>query len=526
MNHASRPVAALALLNELANGQSSETSRTKPELTSKQRSGQLLQTAILCRARRDYDTAARHLLEATELDPLNAELFFLLGTTLHQCGKPQLALRAMRQASELAPENASVLTNLGRILLDLERDEEAEAILRSGLEQAPNDPVILRMLATLLRDKGDGPGARCLWLHLLTQQPADAEARYNLAHGPDFHPDATWIAETERLAKKTSDATDCAMLLFALFRAHERSDNPDLAFAALERGNQVCRLSFRHDPQIEEALFAALQSHFDAAYFQAPPRDDRQSPIFIVGMPRSGTSLAEQILASHPCVHGGGERAELTELVVEYLADPRHPRLMLDGFEPHAPKASIMADRYLTALRQVAGGKPRFTDKMPLNFRWIGIIKTLFPNARIIHCTRPPIENCMSIYASLFGSEGNRYAYEQQELGRYYAAHVQLMQHWTNVLGEDHILHFDLTALKQDQEGQTRRLLEFCSLEWSDTCLSFERTNRAVKTLSAARVREGLDRSKDRRTEMFRPFLAPLEATLRDARIDPDHHWN
>lgn len=521
------PIAALAILKDLAEAEAKARAQAAPATSlSAVAAAALKYDAQQARTRRDLAAAAGILERAVALDPQDPELLFLLGTTLYEDGRVEASLQPMRRALELAPDNASVLANLGRILLDLDRDEEAEATLRRGLEIAPRETAIIRSLATLLRDRGDAEGAADLWRRLLALRPADAEAHYNIANAPRFEPTADQVRQLELLERRAGEASDKAMLGFALFRAHEAMEDVETAFNWLTRSNAAIRTALRYDQAVEQEVFAAMAGHFDGLYFDGLDRGGGEAPVFIVGMPRSGTSLAEQILASHPQVHGAGERPDMGDLVARFLVDPARPGLALEGFAPGCAAATTMARSYLAALRRRAGGRPRFTDKMPLNFRWVGIIKTLFPDARIVHCTRPPIETCMSIYASLFGSDGNRYGYDLVELGRYYGAYVRLMRHWHAALGPEDILQFDLQALKRDQEGETRRLLSFCGLSWDDRCLAFGETERAIKTLSAQRVRQGLDRSRDRRTAMFRPFLGPLEEALAGQGVDPDGEWN
>ncbi|MCM2473074.1 tetratricopeptide repeat protein [Rhizobium sp. CG5] len=502
------------------------TSPAESDPTSQHEQAKALKfRATISRKQGDLELAARQLLAAATLVPDDAETFFDLSIALYQTNRIGLALAASKQAAVLAPDHPAILANLGRILLDLGRDPEAETALRRGLELAPREAAMLRSLATLLRDSGRNADAIDLWRRLVAVRPADAEAWYNIANSASFAPTADDLNRLEALFRGATNGADKTMLGFALFRAEEARSNTQAAFAWLDAANRTKRAALPHNPAIEAGVFAQMKQHFDAGYFAGLQPSDGPAPIFIVGMPRSGTSLAEQILSSHPEVHGAGERNEMTELVGKFLADRSRPGLALDGFQPGCTAAAEMAAAYLTAIAPLGHGKPRFTDKMPLNFRWIGIIRTLFPAARVIHCTRPPIENCMSIYASLFGSEGNRFAYDLKELAHYYALYADLMAHWHYVLGPD-LLQFDLTALKQDQDGQTRRLLAFCGLDFDERCLAFESNRRSVRTLSASRVHQGLDRSTDRRTALFRPFLSPVEDILLAHGIDPDSHWN
>ncbi|MBP1848592.1 tetratricopeptide repeat-containing sulfotransferase family protein [Rhizobium halophytocola] len=517
--HPSRPTAALDLLKQLSPARSQMAD--SPQKAFATTTEPLKRQALGARARGDHARAANLLSQAVAAAPTEPELLFLQGVALYEQGLTELALPVMRQTLAMSPDNPSVLANLGRILVDLGEDAEAESVLERALTHAPDETAAIRALAVLKRDRGCTQRADDLWQRLLALRPGDGEANYNLVHAPHYRPSDMHVELMESYADIAHDPNERTMLAFALFRAHEKRGAIERAFAWLQRGNALMRARQPYHPEPERQAFAALKTHFHAGFFDGLPATAAGDPIFIVGMPRSGTSLAEQILASHPDVHGAGERPDMVRLVGRYLTSSGDGALSLEGFVPGSPKARAMAQDYLHTIAAQRGGAPHVTDKMPLNFRFIGIIKTLFPAARIIHCTRKPIETCMSIYASMFGSDGNRFANDLNDLGEYYGNYVELMRHWDAVLGEAHILRFDLDCLRADQEGETRRLLAFCGLDWNEACLSFEQTERSVKTLSATQVRQPLDRRPDKRSVTFRSHLKPLEDSLRKVGIDP-----
>lgn len=468
-------------------------------------------------ALQDYLNAVRH-------DRSDAEAFFSLGSLLHSLGNYENSIVALRAAHQLAPDSPAVIANLGIALNDAGQTAAAEDRLRLAIRLMPDEVAAIRNLARLLRDKGDAVGALEMWERLKQIRPSDAEAHYNRVNSPGFSVADADIDEMIALFENAEEVYDKALLGFALFRALELCGRTVEAFEWLTRANRVKRGSYLYDPAPEAHVFAQMRDHFDKTYFNQLTRSGNKEPIFIIGMVRSGTSLAEQILASHPEVHGAGELGDITDLIGKYLTTVERRGLTLDHFSPASPVAQAMAAEYSGQVERLANGKPYITDKMPLNFRWVGIIKSMFPDAKIIHCTRPPIETCMSIFASLFGSEGNQYAYDLAELGHYYVQYAQLMDHWHGVLGND-ILHFDLDALKSDHEEEIRKLLAFCGLTWDQRCLEFDKTARSVKTLSAARVHAPLDRAPDKRTARFRANLKPLEDILTNAGIDPDNYW-
>ena len=233
-------------------------------------------------------------------------------------------------------------------------------------------------------------------------------------------------------------------------------------------------------------------------------------PIFVLGMPRSGSTLVEQILASHPLVLPGGERKDFGKAMRDTWSRERgtFTRTMVDPQALHR-----LARLYLDALPPLPLGKTRITDKMPGNFRIAGLIHVAMPNAKIIHTRRDPIDTCLSCFSKLFGDDLN-WSYDLAELGRHYRLYQEMMEHWEDVLPQGAILHVQYEDVVNDLEGQARRLLDFCELDWDDACLSFHETKRAVRTASVAQVRQPIYRRSVGKwrpdDDVLRPLLEGL----------------
>jgi hypothetical protein len=229
-------------------------------------------------------------------------------------------------------------------------------------------------------------------------------------------------------------------------------------------------------------------------------------------MPRSGSTLIEQILASHPRIHGAGELPDLQEAAKKVLnaAAARFPEYAatLDG-----ATARRIGETYLAGLPPAAAAEIRTVDKLPDNFRRIGMIRLILPNARIIHTVRDPIDTCVSCYAKLFES-GQHFTYDLAELGRYYRGYRKLMGHWRSVLPGDAMLDVVYEDLVDNLEGHARRLIEYCGLPWDERCLSFHRTERPVRTASAVQVRQPIFRSSVQRWRKYEAWLGPLLTEL------------
>jgi hypothetical protein len=290
------------------------------------------------------------------------------------------------------------------------------------------------------------------------------------------------------------------LLHFALGKAHMDSGRTDQAFAHWHEGNRMKRAVIDYDSDA-----AARQIAMCAAGTQNP--DVRESaaeaqlsdvPVFIVGMPRCGSSLIEQILASHPEIHGAGELVQLRAL-----------------FEAAEPGSRPIAERALEKLRRFAPRAARIIDKDLCNFLHLGVIHRVLPRARIIHCRRDPLDTCFSAYTKLFAGDFG-FTYEQRELGAYYRHYHALMAHWRSLLPEQVFMEIDYEALVSDPQTQTHRLLEFLDLPWHEACARFFETSRTVNTASFVQVRRPIYRSSVGSASSLRPHLQPLIEALGD----------
>jgi len=301
---------------------------------------------------------------------------------------------------------------------------------------------------------------------------------------------------------------------FALSRLAEQGQRYDEAFRYLTAANRLARKQTHYDVARMEVFFKDTRTVFSREFFARRTGFgllDR-TPIFIVGMMRSGSSLVEQILASHPDVHGAGELTDLKQII--YYFDGA---LNLQAYPDQVPdlgadQVAARAREYLRRLRDRGGEALRVTDKMPGNFRYLGMIHLLFPRAKIIHCRRHPLDVCLSCYR-LYFSGAHPYAYNLRELGHYYRLYEGLMQHWHNVMpGAIHDIQYE--SLVADQEAETRRLLDFCELPWHSGCLDFHKSERAVMTASLSQVREPIYHSSLQKWQAYEACLGPLIEAL------------
>jgi tetratricopeptide (TPR) repeat protein len=446
-----------------------------------------------------------------ELAPELAEGHFNLGNALQRLGRLEEAVRAYHRASQLRPDYARAYNNLGNTLRALGRWEEAletydQAISRrtAGFEAAlENKALLLKAL-----------GRRCEALQAtqiaLQLDPCSvsawhirAQLRKFTAGDPEI--DSMEVALAAREPQLCLE--DRARLRFALGKAWLDAGNAERAFEHLHAGNRLKRLTVSYDAQVTGRRMREMAAAFtpDLMARLAGAGDSTQVPVFIVGMPRSGTTLVEQILASHPQVHGAGELPLLRELVANIAVNALEPGDL-------APLGRSYAQR----LSALAPGRERVVDKEPLNFLHCGLIHLMLPNARMVHCRRNALDTCLSCYTKPFVGELG-FAYDLRELGLYYRHYESLMAHWRSLLPPARFLEVDYETLVEDLEGEGRRLVDFCGLEWNEACLSFHQTRRHVSTASATQVREPLYRTSVGRWKSYARYLEPLMGALEEA---------
>ena len=442
------------------------------------------QLAQLYQRQGRIDAAVSHQREALRLAPTNPQLYCCLATGLKMQGHLEEAMQTCEQALALARDLPAAINRQASILEQQGKFREALAKLEPLLGADPIDPGTALAFARL------SP-------HVDRVADGIAVLEAQLASG----------ALTERRQDKMHKL---------LSKLYDRSGDYQRAFSHSTRAHALRSTRFdadRHDAEVD-AIITAL----DAAALArvSGPGDPSERPIFIVGMPRSGTSLVEQILASHPDVFGAGELPDLPELAARLAAatasDSHFPTRLPEASET---QLQAQARRYLETLATLDKEAARVTDKLPHNFLYLGVIQALFPNARVVHIRRNPMDTCLSCYLQDFSS-GHAYAYDLTHLGRYYRAYKRVMEHWRRTLRVA-LMEIDYEDLIQDQERVSRALVAFCDLPWDDRCLRFHETRRTVTTPSYDQVRRPVYDSSIARWRNYEPWLGPLREALGEA---------
>ena len=479
-------------------------------------------------------------LNANDVEALNN-----LGNVLRDLGEPREAASLYARAIELEPGHAANHCNLGHALLELRRIDEAVACYTHALALESRYALAHLSLATALRLLGRAADAEASCqaalaidanyaeaLALLGELRADrgrfseAEELFQraIAINPDFPfaffsiathrkmtgDDSAWLKGAERLLAKRLPLRHEISLRYALGKYFDDLRQYENAFSEYRQANELTkRYGSRYDPAKLTRRVDEIISNFDAAFIrqlQAGVANSERA-VFIIGMPRSGTSLTEQILASHPAAYGAGELTFWGSAFAECEAA---------GLKSPAAASRIagMARDYLDRLAALSGGALRVIDKMPVNFLYAGLIHAALPQARIIHMQRHPIDTCLSIYFQNFFEMGP-YANDFDNLAHYYGEYIRITDHWRAVLPAPTLLEIPYEALIDDQEGWTRRMLDFVGLPWDPKCLDFHRTDRVVITTSKWQVRQKINAASVGRWRNYQKFLGPLRGLMK-----------
>jgi tetratricopeptide (TPR) repeat protein len=443
-----------------------------------------------------------------ELKPDSAKAHSNLASALREHAMFDEALASYERALELQPDSADILTNLATVQRLLGQPAQAEASVCNALALNSASTAAVLVRGDLAADRGDFTAAENQYRRAFAMDADSAAAWAGIAAVRKFADgDDEWIAQAQRLAEGPLRPRDAVQLHFAIGKYFDDSKDYGRAFASYRAANELVK-TYRppHDRAQLTRSFESVAQLYDRDWIEAAravtPPDASARPIFVVGMPRSGTSLAEQILASHPDVFGAGE------LSYWKLAAFEFGRMGLEA-GPSAALCLEFAEGYRRLLAALAPDHGQVVDKMPANFVQLGLIHSALPEARIIHMRRDPIDTCLSIYFQNFHT-AHSYSNDLGDLAHYYDEYRRLMRHWHEVLAPGTVLDVPYDALVDDPESWTRRMLEFVGLPWHEACLNFHETNRMVRTFSKWQVRQKINRRSVQRWRNYAAFVGPL----------------
>jgi tetratricopeptide (TPR) repeat protein len=514
-----------------------------------------------------HEEAVEHFERSLSLQPSSPHAHISLGNTLVELKSPDRAMDHYEKALALAPDDAVVYARIGRQLRDLTHqagaEEQADLAIRAAqsaqltqlskrrvdetviaqnhhmlaalaselsladravdhcrkaLALTPDDPDLLDRLGVALRDFGQLAEAERAFRQAIAQAPRRGSFYWNLALSHRFSADDD---EFQRMVEQARDLDSLddesrMSLHFALGKALADIGDHEQSFAHLIKGNALRRTELGYDEAEVVKRFERVRGAFTADVMRekAGYGDPSTVPVFIIGMQRSGTTLVEQMLASHPKAFGAGELADLGRIGTAIKG--------VDGTEFPEAVATLSAEnlrdigsKYVRRVRRMAPQAERIIDKMPDNFLLAGLVPLILPNARIIHMRRDPRDTAVSNFSILFGG-GLRHTYELGELGRYIRHYQRLMEHWRRVLPTGIMLEVDYDLVVGSFEAEARRIVAHCGLAWDDACLAFHKSKRVVRTASVAQVRKPIYASSLNRWRRYEKHLKPLLDALNE----------
>ena len=478
--------------------------------------------SVLEKANLDFEAGLQYH-KSCEIDPNYLDGFTLYGNYLLKGHRHDEALECMRRAEYIAPENLDVLDKLGQIYLGMNDTDAASTQFHAALDKEPKRLSSLLGLGQVYQEIGNAAKGieisdEVIALHKNLPNGYLLKSRMKKAKTDDG------LAEQLLIFTKNDSAKDEDRskhnIYFALGKIYDDQNNYAEAFKHYSMGNALKNKDLNYDIKIDETKFTTLIEIFNAQLFKNSKNLGVESklPVIIVGMPRSGTTLTEQIISSHPSVIGAGEVVfwgkARTALPLRLGTDTPYPECVR---EINPEQAKDIATMYESTLQKIVGAQTNpehITDKMPHNFRNLGLIALLFPNVKIIHTKRNPIDTCLSIFFQNFNA-AHDYASDLGNLGFHYKQYQRIMRHWHEVL-PGRILDINYEDTIADPEYWSRKLIDHIDLEWNDACLAPHKLERSVKTASHWQVRQPIYKTSVERWKNYEEFLQPLIEALKD----------
>lgn len=448
----------------------------------------------------------------------HAPAWHLLSALELTCKRPLEARKAGLKALKLSPNNISSLQQMAIIEIELENENKAQKYCQKALSIDPENLKVMLLMASSFSKTGQLENAKKLYLRVLEKHPANSEALLSLSTLKYFESPHMDEKNLESLLNSSHETISKVNLSYTLGRVYEKNKNIKAAVLAFNQANSLKRTLTKTSHTLRTPAEIIIRDFTkDALKALNPKRHPAHSPIFIVGMPRSGTTLTEQILTRHPEIEGIGERQFFGEALQKHLSQVPKSLPVLSGL--NALSENIwhnLGALYLKETRRIAPDSAFVVDKMPLNANLLGFIHHIFPNAKIIHCTRNVLDTCASCLSTNFESE--RLIFSPFELGELYASYEALMQHWNSILPDHTIYEMNYENTTKNPEAATKDLLKFINVPFHSACLRPDQSEAVIRTASLAQVREKIHQRSVGRGELFKPYLGDVLQGLEETR--------
>ncbi|GAB3291730.1 tetratricopeptide repeat-containing sulfotransferase family protein [Parahaliea aestuarii] len=516
----------------------------------------LLREGFAALERGDFEVTGRCAQQALQQQQDLVPAHFLVGLLGLESNERRTAFSAFQSVVKLDPDHAAAWAQLARLYMSEGQVNRADAALRETRRIQPTDPTVLDLIGTTLSLMGEHGAARAFYARANTARPRHPPFMLNLANNLVYHgdseradaifqdivtlqpdsPQAHWALATSRKARDDSHIRTLRQLLaqhphnprarafyaYAIGKELEDLQRWDEAFAAFGEGAAARRETVEYDEAGEQAMFDFLEAQYTPAWLdQLPAGDPDAAPIFVLGQPRTGTTLVERIITSHSQVHSAGELQQFSLALRRLSGYARPQRFSAELFAAAQQLNPAQIGRlYLQSSARMRGDTPRFVDKLPQNYLMIPLILAALPNAKIVHLVRNPMDACFASFKQLF-ADAYLHSYEQGEMARHHARYRKLMDCWRQRFpGRFLDIHYEQTA--RDLEPSARALIDFLDLPWEDACLDFHLQDSAVSTASAVQVREPAHTRSIGRWRRYEQQLAPMRRELQKQGIPVD----
>ena len=461
-------------------------------------------------SKKEYQKAKKYFFDSIKIKR-NSKVFYYLSEVYKQLDNIEKAIFNLKESIKILKEPNS-LCNLGHLLYLSGEINDAEKYTNLALKYKPELDIAYNNLGLINLSKGNLKTAKHNFFRAIKINKNNFMAHYNLSSITDYSIKNLHEKQLINLLNSSKNKNELLHLSFALGKVHKDKKNYKKSFKYYKSANFFKRKTFNYSIDDDKKKFLSIKKNFNAQLINKY-KDcgfNKKNTIFIVGMPRSGTSLIEQVLSSHSKVCGAGEVNFFDEILSKYFFDKDK---LLDNRLINKKNLFDAGKEYIEKIESFAKTKKILINKLPLNFRWIGLIKLTLPNAIVIHCNRNPLDTCLSIFEQNFLIKGNEYTFDLNEIGNYYKLYKNCLNHWNEIL-INNFYEIKYENFVKNQEQETRKLLKFCSLKFEKNCISFYKNKSVVRTASVYQVRKKIYSSSINKAAAYKIELSNLKKIL------------
>ena len=516
MNNKNIPQLIQSLLNQF-NAKNFDLVVSKGNILLKKNPGYIILYNLVGSAYQNqgnFDKAKNYFINGLKLDPNNIALMNNLAMSYKNLLQYDLAKNLYSKILQINEKYINAYVNFGNLKRDLNKFDDAIELYKKALLISKNNPIVHYSLALAYQGLGDFEKSINFAKQALSLDKNFTRADHLISQSMKYNKnDSHYLSLNEKIKTYNTKSFEKVDLYFSLAKAEEDLGNIEQSAKYLLQGNQLKKELIKYNVNTEIKLLNEIKEKFKNYKNKELPSNKSEEIIFILGMPRSGTSLVEQIITSHSNVFGGGELPILSNIIkYNFIKDES---FLIDEFDKKISDPLIMnklKEELLKYTRNFKFSENYITDKSPLNFRWIGFIKIFFPNAKIIHCTRDPKNNCLSMFKNLFEG-GLNFTYDQDDLVGYYKSYLNIMNFWKSQFPNS-IYDVNYENLISNNEKVIKEIIKFCQLNWEENCLNYHKNKTPIKTMSTAQARKPIYKTSLNQFEKYKVYLNILDKKL------------